>query len=217
MKPDLKTNNSVLVRAITFAMLTAPIVQLIADILWFGNGVILIGTVFRQISYTLFIPAVLGAANLAPSKTVGAIAMWLCLFGIGGGIAIVALYRIGSAADVSHSGLPHFVEEAFTKNPAIGLSIFIPGILFPLGHVVFSIAFLKGSRPHLLSIIFLASGILFFMGNALEITVALFTSDLLMTIVYSWMAKKNMRQVLNEAHFVSGNMIPQLPNKIPTQ
>jgi len=175
-------------------MLTAPFVQLIADILWFGNGVILTGTVFRQISYILFIPAVLGAAYLAPSKTTGAIAMSLCLFGIGGGIAIVALYRIGSGSEVSQTGLPLFVEQAFTKNPGIGLSIFIPGILFPLGHVVFSLAFLKRSRPHLLSIMFLASGVLFFMGNALEIKGALFTSDLLMIIVYALMAQKNVQQ-----------------------
>jgi len=177
-------------QAITFAMLTAPIVQLIADILWFGNGVILTGTVVRQISYILFIPAVLGAAYLAPSKTTGVIAMWLCLFGIGGGIAIVALYRLGAGSLVSQPGLPLVVEHAFTKNPGIGISIFIPGILFPLGHVVFSLAFLKRSGPYLVSIIFLASGVSFFMGNALEIKMALYTSDLLMIILYAWLAKK---------------------------
>jgi hypothetical protein len=185
----------VFARAVTFSMMAAPFVQLLADILWFGNGMVLTGTVFRQISYVLFIPAVLGAAYLAPSKITSIVATCLCLLGIGGGIAIVALYRIGAGSEIGHTGLPLFVEQAFAANPGIGVSIFIPGILFPLGHLVFSLAFLKGeSMQRLLSILFFATGVLFFMGNALEIKVALFIADLLMIIVYAWMAQKNIKQ-----------------------
>ena len=173
-------------------MIAAPIVQLVADILWFGNGVLLTGTVFRQIGYVLFIPAVFGVLYHAPSK-VGVVAMWLCLLGIGGGIAIVALYRVGAGAEVGQSGLPLFVEQAFSQSPGLGISIFIPGILFPLGHVLFSLAFWREQSQHrLLSALFLTIGILFFMGNALEMKTPLFFSDVLMIIAYVWMAKRNV-------------------------
>jgi hypothetical protein len=136
---------------------------------------------------------------LASSKIAGMVAMWLCLMGIGGGIAIVALYRIGAGAEVGQSGLPLFVEQAFSASPGLGISIFIPGILFPLGHIVFSLAFWRGqSQQRLLSILFLTIGMLFFMGNALEIKTALFLSDALMIIVYTWMAKRNVSSLKSD-------------------
>jgi hypothetical protein len=181
-----------------FAMMAAPIVQLVADILWFGNGVLLTGTVFRQISYVLFIPAVFGMLYLAPSK-IGVVALWLCLLGIGGGIAIVALYRVGSGAEVGQSGLPLFVEQAFSASPGLGISIFIPGILFPLGQLALALAFWREcSQQRLLSFLLVSIGILFFMGNALEIKIALFTSDVLMIIVYCWMARRNVSSLKSD-------------------
>jgi hypothetical protein len=174
-------------------------VQLVADILWFGNGVLLTGTVFRQIGYVLFIPAVFGMLYLAPSK-VGVVAMWLCLLGIGGGIAIVALYRVGAGAEVGQSGLPLFVEQAFSASPGLGISIFIPGILFPLGQVVLGLAFWRErSRQRLLTFLFITIGILFFMGNALEIKIALFVSDVLMIIVYGWLARRKVSSLKSDA------------------
>ncbi len=177
-------------RTFMFSMIAAPFLQLVADILWFGNGAIFMGTVIRQLSYVLFIPAVLGAGYLAPSKIKALIASWLCLLGIGGGIAIVALFRIGAGSDIGETGLPVFVEQAFATHSGIGFSIFIPGIFFPLGHVAFSLAFWNEKFMCPLSLLFLLTGILFFMGNALSIKSALFTSDSLMIIIYGWIAQR---------------------------
>ncbi len=187
-------SSALLVRTFAFSMIAAPFVQLVADILWLGNGVIFLGTVLRQISYVLFIPAVLGAGYFAPSKVKGIVASWLCLLGIAGGIAIVALFRVGAGSEIGQSGLPLFVEQAFAAHAGIGISIFIPGIFFPLGHLAFSLAFWKEKRTRLLSLLFLIAGILFFMGNALSIKGALFTSDSLMIIIYAWIVQKNIRE-----------------------
>lgn len=188
----ISRNSTAVERNIQVAMIAAPITQLIADALWFGNDMVLVGTILRQISYLLFIPAVLGIGLLSSSRSIGMIAMWLCWLGIAGGIAIVTMFRLGLGSGMGESGIPVIAEQAFAYHPAVGISIFIPGILFPLGHVLFGFAFLKrDTHKYLVSLLFLVPGVLFWMGNALEIKAALYAADILMIAGYFLLAQSS--------------------------
>jgi hypothetical protein len=115
----------------------------------------------------------------------------LCLVGIPGGVSILTLYRLAAVLPSGPSGVPVVIEEALGKNPALPATIFLPGALFPLGLLLSGIALFRLDKSQwlpggLLSL----GGVLFWVGNALDVLPALLSCDVLLLGVFTWLARQ---------------------------
>ena len=171
-------------------MVLAPLCMLLGNALWMLGGQTTPGTLLRWLSYVLFMPAVVGLAYQLAGRRLGLLGGMLSLAGIGGGFSILTLYRLAAVLPAGASGLPVVVEESFGNSPALPATIFLPGALFPLGLLVSGIALYRhGKAQRLPGLLLALGGVLFWVGNALDVLPALFACDSLLLGVFNWLAR----------------------------
>jgi hypothetical protein len=172
-------------------MVLAPLLLLLGDAVWMLGGHVATGTLLRWTSYVAFIPAVIGLTYRLGARGLGLVGGLLCLVGIPGGVSILTLYRLAAVLQPGPSGVPVVIEEALGKNPALPATIFLPGALFPLGLFLCGIALvrLEKSQP-LPGLLLSLGGVLFWVGNALDVLPALLACDVLLLSVFTWLARR---------------------------
>ncbi len=173
------------------SLVGASLFMLLGDIAWTLSGKLTAGALLRWVSYVLFMPAVVGLTYRLHASGLGVAGGVLCLFGIGGGFSILTLYRLAAILQPGPSGVPLVIEEAFGKNMALPATIYLPGALFPLGLLLSGIALLRAEPKQWLPGLLLSlGGVLFWVGNALEVPTALIACDAVLLGVFTWLARQ---------------------------
>lgn len=167
--------------ALFTCLVLAPLLQLIGDILWTNHNFLYSWSLWREASYIFFIPVGFLLAKVIARKSIYW-AMTSCAFyviGCLGAIAMMPLFRLGAFFPIQeYHQFPAIVQNVLGEK-AFAVTLFIPGLFFPISLVLFGIAFLKYKRlKPLLGIGFLAAGILFWLGNAMEIDTLLIIGDI---------------------------------------
>jgi hypothetical protein len=171
-------------------LLVAPLLQLLGDSLWINGHFKYSWSIYREASYIFFIPVgLLLAKVLEPKTTHWAIATCaLFIVGCFGSATMMPLFRLGAFYPIhGHNEFPSIVQDV-QRNKAFALTLFPPGLCFPVSLLLFGIAFIKYRSFHFsVGIAFIIAGILFWLGNAMEINAVLVLGDawLLALFVYT--------------------------------
>ena len=173
---DEKLSNSCLI-ASACVLLAGDILQLLnpGGIGW---------TILLAISFLLFIaglPYVTALLLITPAAFRRAI-LFCLLIGAVAGASMQALFR---AVGILNEAGERRAGDILMANPSISLSTMVPGIFFPLGLLLLSVALFMQKRWSLWKVVLLMAGaILFPVGHAVGIPAPLLAGDVL--LIASW-------------------------------
>jgi hypothetical protein len=161
-------------------LLIAPLFQLIGDILWINHGFSYSWSIWREASFIFFIPVGFWLAKVMETRSVKW-ALVACAFYVVGCLGVVSmmpLFRLGAFYPIQeHHEFPKIVQSVLDKN-AFAVTLFPPGMCFPVSLILFGIGFLKYKLLNTaLSLALVLSGILFWLGNAMEMDAILVIGD----------------------------------------
>jgi hypothetical protein len=161
-------------------LLIAPLLQLIGDILWINHGFSYSWSIWREASFIFFIPVGFWMARIVETKSVKW-ALAACAFYVVGCLGVAAmmpLFRLGAFFPIQeHHEFPAIVQSVLDKN-AFALTLFPPGLCFPVSLILFGIGLLKYKLLNTpLGFAFVVSGVLFWLGNAMEMDLVLILGD----------------------------------------
>ena len=167
-------------QALVACLLLAPLFQLIGDSLWISHRYNYAWSLWREASYIFFVPVGFLLAKLLEPKSPKWAVLTCALYVIGcfGSATMMPLFRLGAFYPIiGHNEFPAVVQSVLGKN-GFGFTLFLPGLCFPISLLAFGLGFLKHKvLPATLSLAFLAAGIFFFLGNAIEIDPVLIAGD----------------------------------------
>ena len=184
------TNNRSKGPVLAICLFAGPSFQLVGDCLWLTHSYNFSWNIWREVASIFFIPAGFLFTKIIERKSFWWSASCCALFVIGciGAAAIMPLFRLTAFYPaVGHNGLPTVVTSIMDKK-LFGVTIFPPGLCFPVSLVLFGMAILKQKVLNVLAgIAFIASGAFFWTGNAGEVDSILIIGDiwLLLTFCYT--------------------------------
>lgn len=174
-------------QALIACLLLAPLLQLIGDSLWVSRSFPYSWSLWREASYIFFIPAGFFLARLIARKsaTWAVVACAFYVVGCFGSAAMMPLFRLGAFYPVQGANeFPTVVQSVLDKN-AFAVTLFLPGLCFPVSLLLFGIAFLKHRvLPAAFGASFILAGILFWLGNAMEINPILVVGDVWLLLLF---------------------------------
>jgi hypothetical protein len=178
-------------RSLIACLVAAPLLQLIGDCLWVSHKFPFFWNVWRQASYIFFIPVGFLLAKQIEFKS-GFWAILACSFfvvGCFGSATMMPLFRLGAFYPVEgHNAFPAIVESVIAKK-GFAFTIYPLGLCFPIGFLLFGTAFLRlHILPRLFGLAFVASGILYWMGNAVKVDALLIGGDVWLLLLFSSLA-----------------------------
>lgn len=183
--------------ALSACLLLGPLFQFIGDGLWVNHNFSYAWSLWREASYIFFIPVGFLLAKILEPKNTRWAMMACALYVVGcfGAATMMPLFRLGGFYTVSgHDQFPQIVQSVLDRK-GFAATLFLPGLCFPLSFIAFGIGFLKYKvLPPFYGFAFLASGILFWLGNAGEIDAILIAGDAWMIIVFFCLGSLLFRQ-----------------------
>ena len=186
----MKTTHFLKKQVLLACLLLGPLLQLIGDTLWLIRDYNYSWNIWREMSYIFFIPVGFLLAKLLERKSFvwAMIACALFVIGCFGVATMMPLFRLGGFYPTEgHYEFPVIVKSVLSEK-GFAVTLFPPGLCFPVSLVVFGIGFLKYKiLSKFLAVILIICGVLFWMGNAGEIEMAQIISDvlLLVTLCYT--------------------------------
>lgn len=176
----MRTLHPTIKKTLLTCLLLAPLLQLIGDSLWVSHAFPYSWSLWREASYIFFIPAGFFLARLLAPKSAGwaVLACGFYVVGCFGSAAMMPLFRLGAFYPIQGSNeFPAIVQSVLDKK-AFAVTLFLPGLCFPVSLLLFGIAFLKHRvLPAALGASFILAGLLFWLGNAMEINPVLVVGD----------------------------------------
>lgn len=176
--------------SVLLCLLLAPLLQLIGDALWVSQTSPFAWSIWREASYIFFIPVGFLLAKLVAPKSMNWAIAACALYVVGsfGSAAMMPLFRLGAFYPTEgQNEFPAIVQSVLDKN-AFAVTLFLPGLCFPVSLVLFGIAFLKHKvLPAALGVAFCVAGLLFWTGNAMEMNLILIIADAWLLVVFCWL------------------------------
>src|SRR4029079_11056429 len=167
-----------------------PLFQLVGDTLWKMHTYDYSWNLWREVSYIFFIPAGFLIAKIIERKSFAWAMISCALFVTGciGCVAMMPLFRLGAFYPTEgNNAFPVIVNSVLDKK-LFAVTLYPPGMCFPVSLVVFGIGFLKYKVfSTVVNSALIFSGILFWLGNAGEIDGLLIISDGLLLCVFCYM------------------------------
>lgn len=177
-------------QALIACLFAAPLFQLIGDSMWISHNFSYSWSIWREASYIFFIPVGMLLARLLAAKNAKWTVLSCALFVTGcfGSAAMMPLFRLGAFYPVvGHNEFPAIVQSVFDKN-AFAVTLYIPGLCFPVSLVLFGIGFLKYKvLPFSFGFALILSGVFFWLGNAGEIDPVLVIGDAWLLVLFCWL------------------------------
>lgn len=170
------------VRLSCVALLAAPVLLLAADALQLvGRPVV--WTFAMWLSFLAFFPVVFTLAQRLWRRAAGA-ALWASIAAVVGlmaGSGMMTIFRLAAVVREGVAGVPvDAVSLALRSNAAVNASIFFPGVLFPVGMVVFGAAlYVVRATERWVAASIALGGILFPIGHAAGVGIAALAGDVL--------------------------------------
>ena len=166
-----------------------PLLQLIGDTLWKVHTYNYSWNIWREASYIFFIPAGFLIAKILERNSFAWAMISCALFVTGciGCVAMMPLFRLGAFYPTEgNNAFPVIVNSVLDKK-LFAVTLYPPGMCFPVSLVVFGLAFLRYKTfSTLVNIAFILSGVLFWLGNAREINSLLIIGDGLLLCLFCY-------------------------------
>ncbi|MFN2509730.1 MAG: hypothetical protein ABR589_13290, partial [Chthoniobacterales bacterium] len=115
---------------------------MVADVMQVIGGFDFEWTVVMWIAFVLFVPAVLGIVHLLRNRAdyLGLLGGAFCIVGLMAGAGMMTIFRLNAVLIAGgERRLAPAIQSAFKANPALPLTIFVPGFLFALGFIVLAV------------------------------------------------------------------------------
>ncbi|WP_158453810.1 hypothetical protein [Pontibacter korlensis] len=182
-------SNSTKRNVLLVCLIIAPLFQLIGDALWVTKEYAFSWSVWREASYVFFVPVGILLAKMVEQRSTGW-AITCCAFfitGCFGTATMMPLFRLGAFYPTNGGNEFPAIVQSVLGEGFFALTIYPPGLCFPVSLVLFGIAFLK---YRLLNTFFgmalILSGLFFWFGNAVGLNLLLLAGDswLLLTLAY---------------------------------
>lgn len=115
----------------------------------------------------------------------------LCFIGLTTAAGMMAVYRLGAVLEVTSPDDLAVLSRAFASEPLLRLTIFAPGLSYPLGLLVLSVA-LRRARllPTVLAMALAVGAVLFPIGRIAQVDAALLASDLLTAATLLYLSRR---------------------------
>ena len=166
-----------------------PLFQLTGAMLWKMHTHNYSWNIWREASYIFFIPAGFLIARIIERKSFAWAMISCALFVTGciGCVAMMPLFRLGAFYPTEgNNAFPVIVSSVLDKK-LFAVTLYPPGLCFPVSLVVFGMAFLKYKTfSTVVNIAFILSGALFWLGNAGEIDSLLIIGDVLLLCLFCY-------------------------------
>ncbi|HEX8211933.1 MAG TPA: hypothetical protein VF584_17285 [Longimicrobium sp.] len=180
-------------------LIAAPLALTAADLLQLSRSAPFGWTVVMWLAFVLFVPAIFALGHVARSRapTLGVVAAAVTLVGAMAGASMQVLFRTSAVLESAALSVESraAVEAALSDHPLLTLTTLVPGILFPLGLIFLGLLLTRhhlGARPA--TFLLVLGGVLFPMGHAAEVDVALIGGDLVLLVALSWLAREIQRR-----------------------
>ncbi len=184
-----------------FCLIAAPTLLLAADVMQVIGGFDFEWTIVMWISFVLFVPAILGAVHLLRNRAdyLGLLGGAFCVIGALAGAGMMTIFRLNAVLTAGGAGdLAPVIESAFKARPALPMSIFMPGALFPLGFIVLAVGLYRARVSSVwLALLLAFGGVLFPIGHAVGVTAALLGGDVVLLIALGWLGWQVLTRVVN--------------------
>ncbi|WP_128543048.1 hypothetical protein [Larkinella soli] len=175
-------------------LIAAPVAQLVGDSYYVIGDFPFAFSLWRWVGHLLFIPALLGLSHYwlrGRADWLGLIGTALVVIGSMGAASLFRIMRLSSVLEVGQNGFPLVAEQAFGRSPGIAASLFLGSLQFPVGLVVLGAGVLRErSLPGFAGILLMACGLLFWLGNAMEIDACLLAGDTLTLSLLGWLGSR---------------------------
>lgn len=176
-------------RRLSVALLIgSPVLLLLGDVLQVVGGFDFEWTLALWGCFLLLIPALLWLPRLLGREDHGGIVTGSLLAYVGAlfGATMQAMFRTGFVLrDFGHEDA---IADIASHLPLRATTQF-PGILFPLGLLVLSVALFRSRAvPRPLALLLALGAILFPIGHAVRITFALIAGDVVLVAAFGWLA-----------------------------
>lgn len=185
-------------------LIAAPALLLAADVMQVIGGFDFERTAVMWTSFVLFVPAVLGVVHLLRNRTdyLGLLGGAFCVVGAMAGAGMMTIFRLNAVLKAGGDGdLALAIESAFKARPALPMSIFMPGLLFPLGFIVLAIGLYRARVSSVwLALLLALGGVLFPVRHAAGVTPALLGGDIVLLIALGWLGWQVLTRVMNWEH-----------------
>jgi len=179
----METNFQNKILAVSF--ISAPLLMLISDVLklllpedyfWFNS-------IIFWFSFYAFIGVIIGMVKLSNNTTFSNISAMLAIFGTLIGITIIGSERAAGSMLIHQIDIE--VIKQILSEPILFFTSRMPGILFPIGLIMLSIAMKKAGSLSLPNTLILILGILLFpVGRIPKVVGINVISDFLMLIIF---------------------------------
>jgi hypothetical protein len=184
------TNNRSKGLVLKICLFAGPFFQLLGDSLWLTRNYNFSWNIWREAASIFFIPAGFLLAKIIERKSFWWSVTSCGLFVVGciGAAAMMPLFRLSAFYPVvGHNGFPTVVSSVMDKK-LFAVTLFPPGLCFPVSLVLYGVAMLKLRILNVLAgVALIVSGVLFWTGNAGEVDSVLIIGDvwLLLTFCYT--------------------------------
>jgi hypothetical protein len=174
-------------------LVAAPLALTAADLLQVSGASPFGWTVVMWIAFVIFVPALFALGHVARLRapTMGVVAAAITVVGAIAGASMQVLFRTAAVLESApmSGASQHAVEEALSTHPLLGVTTLVPGILFPLGLILLAVVLTRhhvGATPA--TVLLGLGGVLFPIGHAAGVPVALIGGDLVLLVALSWLA-----------------------------
>jgi len=182
--------NSFFLRSASFCAFAAPLFLLAADILQVVNIGDFAFTIIMWLSFVLFVPAVFGTTYLAGGPVLSIVGGIFAFIGSMAGASMQVLFRVWIVLSDAQATT---AIETLQKSKALLASTQMIGIFFPIGLFILALSFYKNNSIGRIGATALALGaILFPVGHAAGIAIALIGADILLIATF-WLIGKRLR------------------------
>jgi hypothetical protein len=176
------------------ALIAAPILLLLADLLQVFSGYDFASTSVAWIAFVLFIPAALALGHVTRPECslLGLVGSACVLIGAMAAAQTVALFRIRGVLLHGVPGLPaDTLQRIFRAEPRLFFTVFPLGIFFTLGLILLGLSLLRTGRFGLAGPLLVAlGGLIFPFGHAAGVAAGLIAGDLFLVIGMSSLGRR---------------------------
>lgn len=176
-----------------FSLIASSIVLLLGDVIQISNRDNVAWTVCLAISFLLFVGGI-PAINLLLANSTKSLRLIINVFLLIGAMAGASMQVLFRSTIILENEKFSDAAQVLSNNPLLAFTTMVPGIFFPIGLILVSMAlFILKKFPSWKIALLLAGAISFPVGHAIGNPIALVGGDLLLISAWLVLSKENFR------------------------
>jgi hypothetical protein len=179
------------------ALILAPLLYFPADYALYISKDVFLNFQVGQVLLAVWVPAVLGMYHLFRGRADlwGVAAGGMCLIGLLAAMGIFTFSVVRDVIERAATNPEQISPEIIEGFRSVAPLVFMPGLLFPLGMLLFGIGMLRYRFvPVWVGILWCLGAVLFPVGRIPDTALTVFSSDVLLLIALGWLGVRYLTQ-----------------------